>query len=139
MAVIGPYCNGPKEMDYFAGRTVFEFEMKRISIGLFWLTSAVCCSFPLHAQEQKKEKTQKPARNFMERFEPHMVQSAEEILELKQLRIAEMRRDLALLDSLAISERRRRALQEDVRYQPFSRRLSRALAAIQLEEEEGEE
>lgn len=71
----------------------------------------------------------------MERFEPQLIKSVEERMALKQSRIAEMRRKMIILDSLDISERRRKALQKDLRNNPFSHRLTKTLSAIEFVDE----
>ncbi|RKN81217.1 hypothetical protein [Ulvibacterium marinum] len=84
------------------------------------------------AQNSEKEESAIIERTYMERFEPQLIKSVEERLALKQLRIAEMRRKMVILDSLDISERRRRALQKDLRNNPFSHRLSKTLSTIEF-------
>lgn len=84
------------------------------------------------AQNPEKEELKITKRTYMERFEPRLIKSVEERLALKQLRIAEMRRKMFILDSLDISERRRKALQKDLHNNPFSHRLSKTLADVEF-------
>lgn len=90
----------------------------------------------LNAQNSENEEVKVTKRTYMERFEPRLIKSVEERLALKQLRIAEMRKKMRILDSLDISERRRRALQNDLHENPFSHRLSKTWADIDFTKEE---
>jgi len=62
----------------------------------------------------------------MSRFEPEIASSEKERLEKRKNRIAETERKLSILDTLNISERRRKALLRDLKYSPFSNRLNKA-------------
>jgi hypothetical protein len=62
----------------------------------------------------------------MERFEPELVVTAEERMEKKQERIADTEMKLRILDTLDISNRKKRKLLLDLKYSPFSDRLNKA-------------
>ena len=63
----------------------------------------------------------------MERFEPEMVVSANQRLEKKQQRAEDTERKIDILDTLDISERRKRKLLLDLKYTPYSNRLNKAV------------
>ena len=69
----------------------------------------------------------------MERFEPNLVVSMEDRIQLKKGRIAETNRTKELLDTLDISDRKRRKLLKDLRLSPFSNRLSKVIAEAKFE------
>ena len=62
----------------------------------------------------------------MSRFEPEIASSEEERLTKRHNRISETERKLSILDTLDISERKRKALLLDLKYTPFSNRLNKA-------------
>lgn len=62
----------------------------------------------------------------MARFDPEIASSEEERLKKKQNRIAETQRKLSILDTLNISERKRKILLRDLKYNPYSNRLNKA-------------
>ena len=59
----------------------------------------------------------------MERFEPEFVVSVEKRAEMKNKRIADAEYTLSLLDTMKISNRKRKPLLRDLKYNPFSDRL----------------
>jgi len=85
--------------------------------------------------EKNEIKVQK--HTVMERFEPEMVISVEDRIQLKQDRIVELRRTKELLDTLSISKRQRRKLLRDLRRSPvFSERLNKVIAENIFEEDD---
>ncbi len=124
----------PKTL-YFEGRTVFDFEMKKLANCAFGLATLFLGVQTTKAQNSEREESTITERTYMERFEPQLIKSVEERLALKQLRIAEMRRKMTILDSLDISERKRKELQQDLRNNPFSHRLSKTLSNIEFVDE----
>lgn len=62
----------------------------------------------------------------MSKFEPEIASSEENRMEKRQTRIAETERKLSILDTLDISNRKRKALLRDLEYTPFSDRLNKA-------------
>lgn len=62
----------------------------------------------------------------MSRFDSEIASSEEERLKKRQQRIAETERKLSILDTLDISERKRKMLLRDLKYNPFSNRLNKA-------------
>jgi len=63
----------------------------------------------------------------MSKFEPDYVTPAEERIEQKRHRIVETYRKKNILDTLNISERKRKKLLQDLRNSPFSDRLSKSV------------
>ncbi|WP_299537124.1 hypothetical protein [Ulvibacterium sp.] len=109
--------------------------MKKLANCAFGLFTLFLGLHTLTAQNTGKEELKVTKRTYMERFEPRLIKSVEERLALKQMRIAEMHQKMLLLDSLDISERKRRALQNDLNENPFSHRLSKTLAKIEYLDE----
>lgn len=62
----------------------------------------------------------------MERFEPEMVIPANQRLVMKNQRAAEIKLKRSILDTLSISNRKKRRLLRDLKNSPFSQRLERA-------------
>jgi len=73
-----------------------------------------------------KSKVKVQRHTVMSRFEPEIARTEEERLKKRNERIADTERKLSILDTLDISERRRRALLRDLKYTPFSNRLNKA-------------
>ncbi|CAZ98514.1 hypothetical protein Q4603_09685 [Zobellia galactanivorans] len=101
---------------------------------LLLITACVCMyAGGVSAQEKPAEVTK---YTVMERFEPELILSAKEREQLKEERIAEVKRRREILDTLSISERKRERLLQDLIKDPFSNRLSRTMAEIEFEDEE---
>ncbi|MFS4491819.1 hypothetical protein [Maribacter sp. 2308TA10-17] len=62
----------------------------------------------------------------MSRFEPEIASTEEERMKKRQERIAATELKLRILDTLDISERRKRMLLRDLKHTPYSTRLSKA-------------
>ncbi|MFK7813898.1 MAG: hypothetical protein AB8B59_15490 [Maribacter sp.] len=62
----------------------------------------------------------------MSRFEPEIASSEAVRMKKRQNRILETERKLSILDTLDISERKRKMLLHDLKYNPFSNRLNKA-------------
>lgn len=69
-------------------------------------------------------------RTIMQQFEPDLVMSAKNRLAFKKKRKEETQRKLAMIDTMDISERRRRKLLKDLVRTPYSRRLTKATAIV---------
>lgn len=63
----------------------------------------------------------------MEQFAPDLVVPATQRLKMKNQRVAETKRQLAILDTLDISGRKKRKLLRDLKYSPFSERLDKSI------------
>jgi len=73
----------------------------------------------------------------MSKFEPDYVASPEERVEQKKQRIVEAYRQKSILDTLDISDRKRKKLIRDLSDSPFSDRLSKAvIVETKFEDEE---
>lgn len=85
--------------------------------------------------EKKNIKVQK--HTVMEKFEPELVISVEDRIQLKQERIVQLKETKELLDTLSISKRKKRKLMRDLRRSPiFSDRLNKVIAENKFEENE---
>lgn len=73
-----------------------------------------------------KSKVKVKRHTVMSRFDSEIASSEKERLNKRQDRIAETERKLSILDTLDISERRRKMLLRDLKYTPFSNRLNKA-------------
>ncbi len=69
-------------------------------------------------------------------FEEEYTLSAQERAELKNKRIAAAEFTLGVLDTLEISDRKRRLLIHDLKYNPLSDRLTQFIAETKIEDEE---
>lgn len=74
----------------------------------------------------------------MEQFEPTLVLSVDERIRLKKKRTAIIKRRRCILDTLAISERRRLKLLKALLINPFSDKLNKAVADIEFVEDKVE-
>lgn len=74
-----------------------------------------------------KNKIKVQRHTVMERFEPDFAATADIRMEKKQKRLADTKRKLHILDTLDISDRRRRKLLLDLKYSPYSNRLNKAI------------
>lgn len=94
----------------------------------------------LAAQEvvisQKEIKVKK--RTIMHQFEPDLVMSAENRLAIKKKRKEETQRKLMMIDTMNISERKRRKLLKDLVQTPYSTRLAKATAIVDTKFEDDE-
>ena len=75
----------------------------------------------------------------MEQFEPDMVISAEDRLAIKKARKEEVERKLKMIDTMSISNRKRRKLLKDLLLTPYSTRLSKATAIVETNFEEDQQ
>ena len=74
-----------------------------------------------------KSKVKVQRHTVMSRFEPEIASTEQARMEKRQKRIAETEYKLRVLDTLDISERKRRMLLRDLRYTPYSNRLNKAV------------
>jgi len=71
----------------------------------------------------------------MERFETDYMVSADGRADMKKKRIADAEHTLRVLDTMDISQRKKRLLLRDLKYNPFSDRLSKFITETKFEEE----
>jgi hypothetical protein len=74
-----------------------------------------------------KSKVKVQRHTVMSRFEPEIASTEQARMEKRQKRIAETEYKLRVLDTLDISERKRRMLLRDLKYTPYSNRLNKAV------------
>jgi hypothetical protein len=72
----------------------------------------------------------------MSRFDTEIASSEEERMSKRQERIADTEQKLSILDTLDISNRKRKALLKDLKYTPYSTRLNKATVVTKYESEE---
>ncbi|MCM4152352.1 hypothetical protein DHD05_12185 [Arenibacter sp. N53] len=72
----------------------------------------------------------------LEEYEPDMILSAQDRINLKKKRIVEAKRRKGVLDTLDISDRKRKKLLKDLYKNPFSDRLMKTLADAKFEDAE---
>jgi len=103
--------------------------MKKTTIWAIGLAFFVCGIFNATAQtsDQKPVKVQK--RTLMDKFEPDYVKPVDERIALKERRIAKQRRTKKILDTLNISNRKRRKLMRELKRSPFSDRINKTILA----------
>jgi hypothetical protein len=73
----------------------------------------------------------------LEEYEPDMILSAEDRIGLKKKRIVEAKRRKGILDTMDISDRKRKKLLRDLYKNPFSDRLMKTLADTKFEDDSG--
>jgi len=100
--------------------------------GIFMATGQSTDKKPV--ADKKQVKVQK--RTIMDQFEPNYVKPVEERIALKEKRIATQQQAKKILDTLDISERKRRRLMRELRRSPFSERVQKTiLAETEFEDE----
>lgn len=99
---------------------------------------AILCTTGIATAQQNPNATNEGIEvtkyTLMERFEPRLMLSAEERVQLKEEHLADREQKLHVLDTLDISERKRERLMNDLIAHPYSQRLSRTLAEIEFSE-----
>lgn len=98
---------------------------------LFWVGGS--------AQSEKKDtlgkKLKVEKRTVLEEYEPDMILSAKDRMDLKKKRMVEAKRRQGILDTLDIPDRKRKKLLKDLYKNPFSERLLKTLADAKFEGE----
>ena len=105
-----------------------------ICMGLFILPGRLAAQAENKA-EKKAVVLKVKKRTIMERYEPDLVLSPEERLQLKQDRLATIKKRRAVIDTLDISDRKRRRLLKELYLSPLSDRWDKVVADITYEEE----
>ena len=75
----------------------------------------------------------------MEKFEPEMVISVEERTQMKEDRLAEIERGKRIIDTMNISERKKRKLLGDLYWSPYSDRLEKNISNTKIVDTKFEE
>ena len=103
--------------------------MKITTIRAYSLVLFMSGTFCAMAQTkiQKEIKVQK--RTLMGQFEPDYVLSIEERIELKEKRIAHQVQTKKIIDTLSISDRKRRRLIRELQKSPFSEYIDKTILA----------
>lgn len=83
------------------------------------------------APETTDEQLEVKERTVMERFEPGLILPVEKRLELKKERIATIQERRQVIDTLDISERKRKKLLKELYHSPFHERYQKVLADFQ--------
>lgn len=120
--------------------------MNKLTIEVFSLLM-VLLLFPLgttHGQETSNiQPTQQfikvKKRTVMERYEPKMILSVEDRVRLKEERLATIKKRREIIDTLSISERRRRRLLKELYRTPNSDRWEKAIADMEFVDDELED
>ena len=104
----------------------------------FYFLIAGC--WQVQAQGQSAKSGSKEIRvkkhTILAQFEPELVVPAEERLELKNDRLNTIRERRAILDTLQLSDRKRRKLLKELYRSPFSYHWNKVIADIEAEEED---
>ncbi|MFS4468270.1 hypothetical protein [Maribacter sp. 2210JD10-5] len=79
------------------------------------------------SQTKAKPTDKVKKRTIMEQFETEYVMSVEDRIALKEKRYAHQIRAKKILDTLAISDRKRKKLMKELRKRPFSQRINKAI------------
>ncbi|WP_430966793.1 hypothetical protein [Spongiimicrobium sp. 2-473A-2-J] len=117
--------------------------MKASTLRTYLLCLFVFGGLQLSAQESKSkspsktsEEIQVEKRTLMERFEPKMVVSVEQRIQMKKDRKAEMARALEMLDTMDIKARKRQRLLKDLHKNSFTSKLYRAMVEAQYSDQD---
>jgi hypothetical protein len=86
----------------------------------------------LSRQEIKVKK-----KTVMEQYEPELILTVDDRIRLKEERIATIRKRRGIIDTLCISDRKRRKLLKELYHTPNSDRWDKLIADIQFEDEAG--
>ncbi len=116
----------------------------KVMLGIFLCISALGLAQEKEEKsESGKEKTKVILKKdfeiekhtIMERFETDFVVSADDRADLKRKRIADAEHTIRVLDTMDISDRKKRLILRDLKYNPFSERLSKFIAETKFEEQ----
>ncbi|MGB5553761.1 MAG: hypothetical protein WBM83_03815 [Flavobacteriaceae bacterium] len=104
--------------------------MKKLAYLILICTSFLLGTTKSTAQNKVAKKEVKVQKHtLLERFEPEIVLTAEERVQLKEDRLATVERTEHFLDTLDISDRKRKRLMRDLKRSPiFTERLSKVIA-----------
>ena len=75
----------------------------------------------------------------MEQYEPDLILSAADRIQLKKERLATIKKRREIIDTLDISDRKRRKLLKELYRSPFSNQWDKVIADIEFEDEPEEE
>lgn len=95
---------------------------------------------PLAAQEVKKtqkEEVKVVKRTLMEQYEPEMILTAEDRAQLKLERKALIQKRQRIIDTLNISERRKRGLLRELYRSPHSYKWDKLIADLNFDDDDG--
>ena len=111
--------------------------MKRARLyGLGICTFFLTFIAPLGAQEVKKaqkEEVKVVKRTLMEKYEPEMILTAEDRAQLKLERLARIQKRHRIIDTLKISERKKRGLLRELYRSPHSYKWDKLIADLEFE------
>lgn len=91
----------------------------------------------LGAQEVKlneKKEVKVVKRTVMEQYEPGMILTANDRIRLKKERNALLQKRRSIIDTLDISERRKRSLLKELYSTPYSHKWDKVIADLELED-----
>ncbi len=124
-------------------------KMKKLRIPGLALGLIVACTVEAYSQEQtttnfKKDQSSTndirvKQKTLMEKFEPDMVISVEDRTQMKQARLAEIERGKQIIDTLDVSERKKRKLLGDLYWSPYSSRLQKNITESKMVDTKFEE
>ncbi|WP_047245231.1 hypothetical protein [Maribacter thermophilus] len=89
----------------------------------------VCGIFGMSGQETVKKEVRVEKYTLMDKFEPEYVLPVDQRIKLKKNRIAHQRHTKQILDTLDISDRKRRRLIRELKRSPFSEKVQHIITA----------
>lgn len=104
-------------------------KMKTYTLGTCFLAFLLLGIYDVSAQEKEKKTIAVQKYTIMDQFEPDLVKPVSERLELKEQRIAHQKNTKKILDTLDISDRKRRRLLRELKRNPFSEHLDKIIMA----------
>ena len=114
--------------------------MMRTPFGVIFAILCLGCTITTIAQEvttmapKKELKVRK--HTVLGQYEPEMVIPADERLQLKSDRLATIKKKRKIIDTLDISDRKRRQLLKELYRSPFTYKWDKVIATIEAEDEE---
>lgn len=110
----------------FLKRTIYE--MKKLTLWSCAFAFLLLGTGIAMAQASDKKGVKVQKRTLMNQFEPDYVLSVQERIALKQSRIAHQYRTKEILDTLDISDAKRKRLIKELKRNPFSERIQETIA-----------
>ena len=116
--------------------------MKKIVFFTFGTVFLLLGTLQVNSQKKPTTKNIKTSKvqkyTIMEEFEPDLVLSVNERVQLKKEHFAKTQRMRGILDTIDISDRKRQRLLKELIRNPLSNKLNKAVAEIGFEEDEVE-
>lgn len=115
----------------------------RTAFGLLFAILCMGFNLTIYAQEAtstaQAEEIKVRKHTVLGQYEPEMVIPADERIQLKSNRIATIKMKREIIDTLDISDRKRRQLLKELYRSPFTYKWDKVIATLEAEDEEEED